>query len=134
MAKDNAIFAYIDKMSARYGAPHRAIIINAAWASILISLGTFAKLLFFTGILVWLFFALAVAGIFILRRKFPAIERPYKVWGYPATPAVFIVVCAALFVNSLIFNPLPSFAGLCLLASGIPVYFISKLLENKGKV
>ena len=134
MAKDNAVFAYIEKISARYGAPHRAIIINAVWASILISLGTFAKLLFFTGVVVWLFFALAVAGIFILRRKFPAIERPYKVWGYPATPAVFILVCAALFVNTIVFNPIPSFGGLCLLASGIPVYFVSKLLEKKQKV
>ena len=133
MAKDNAVFAYIEKLSARYGTPHRAIIINAVWASILISLGTFAKLLFFTGVLVWLFFALAAAGIFILRRKFPAIERPYKVWGYPATPVIFILVCAILFVNTIVFNPVPSVVGLCLLASGIPVYFVSKLLEKKGK-
>ncbi len=133
MAKDNAVFAYIEKISARYGTPYRAIIINAVWASVLILLGTFAKLLFFTGILVWLFFALAVVGIFILRRKFPAIERPYRIWGYPATPAIFILVCAVLFVNTLIFNPVPSFAGLCLLASGIPVYFVSKLLKNKEK-
>ncbi|MCG2714170.1 MAG: amino acid permease [Candidatus Omnitrophica bacterium] len=133
MAKDNAVFAYLEKINTPYGTPHRAIIINAVWVSILILLGTFAKLLFFTGILVWLFFALAVAGIFILRRKFPAIKRPYKVWGYPATPAIFILVCAVLFVNTLIFNPLPSLAGLCLLASGIPVYFVSKFLENKKK-
>ncbi|MFH1506954.1 MAG: amino acid permease [Candidatus Omnitrophota bacterium] len=133
MAKDNAVFAYIKNISTRYGTPHRAIIINAVWASVLILLGTFAKLLFFTGILIWLFFVLAVTGIFILRRKFPAIERPYKVWGYPATPAIFILVCAVLFVNTLIFNPIVSLAGLCLLASGIPVYFISKFLENKEK-
>jgi len=133
MAKDNAVFAYLEKISEHYGAPYRAVIINALWASILILLGTFAKLLFFTGMLVWLFFALAAAGIFILRRKFPSIERPYKVWGYPVTPAVFILVSAALFVNTLVFNPLPSLAGLCLLASGIPVYFVSKLFRNREK-
>jgi len=53
------------------------------------------------------------------------------VWGYPATPAIFILVCAALFVNTLIFNPLVSLAGLGLLTSGIPVYFVSKFLESK---
>lgn len=133
MAKDNKVFAYLERIGSHYGTPHRAISINAIWASILILLGTFAKLLFFTGILVWLFFALVVVGIFILRRKFPTLERPYKVWGYPATPAIFILVCAALFVNTLIFNPVPSLAGLCLLASGIPVYFVSRLLKNKEK-
>jgi basic amino acid/polyamine antiporter, APA family len=132
MSKDNRLFAYLEKVNERFGTPHRSIIVNAIWASALIFIGTFAELLFFTGILFWLFFALAVAGIFILRRKFPDIDRPHKVWGYPLTPAVFILVCAALFLNTLIFNPIPSLAGLMLLASGVPVYFVSKFFRKRG--
>lgn len=131
MAKDNAIFAYIGKVNARYGTPQRAIAINALWCSILILLGTFNKLLFFTGILVWLFFASAAGGIFILRKKFLGLERPYKVWGYPATPIIFILICITLFINTLIFNPVPSLFGLGLLASGVPVYVVSRLREAR---
>lgn len=131
MSKDNRLFAFLERVNGRFGTPHRAIIVNAIWASALILIGTFAELLFFTGILFWLFFALVVAGIFVLRRKAPHIYRPHKVWGYPLTPAVFILVCAALFVNTLIFNPAPSIAGVMLLASGIPVYFASKLFRKR---
>lgn len=131
MAKDNVIFRYIGEVNTKYGTPHRAIIINAIWTIVLIILGTFNKLLFFTGILFWLFFALAVGGLFILRYKFPGIERPYKVWGYPLIPAIFILICIALFINTLIFYTFQSFIGLSLLVSGIPVYIISQRKKRR---
>ena len=131
MAKDNVIFKYIGEVNTKYNTPLRAIIINAVWTIVLIILGTFNKLLFFTGILVWLFFALAVGGLFILRYKFPGIERPYKVWGYPLIPAIFILICIALFMNTVIFYTFQSFIGLCLLMSGIPVYFISQRKKKR---
>lgn len=131
MAADNPVFAHLGKTGLKHGSPVRAIALNAAWSSALVLFGTFNKLLFFTGILVWLFFAMAAAGIFILRRKFPDMHRPYRVWGYPVTPAIFILVCAALFFNTLMFNPVPSFWGLCLLASGVPVYLASVLARRR---
>ncbi|MFA4933844.1 MAG: protein-L-isoaspartate(D-aspartate) O-methyltransferase [Candidatus Omnitrophota bacterium] len=134
VAKDNGIFAFMGTVGKRFGAPYRAIIVNAIWASVLVFLGSFSKLLFFTGILVWLFFGLAVIAIFILRKKFPALHRPYKVWAYPFTPVIFILICAALFMNTLIFSPLPSLVGLGLLLTGVPVYLISKLVNKYGKV
>lgn len=133
MAKDNVVFAYLQKVSDSYGTPYRAIILSGIWASVLILFGTFGRLLFFTGILVWFFFALVAAGIYVLRRKFPNIDRPYKVWGYPATPVVFVVVCTALFVNTLFFNPGASFAGLAILFSGVPVYVVSRSLMSERK-
>lgn len=126
MAKDNVIFSYIGKINTKYSTPHLAIIINAAWSVLLIILGTFNQLLFFTGIAVWLFFALVAAGLFILRHRFPDIERPYRVWGYPLIPIIFILVCTALFINTLIFYTSQSFIGLCLVMSGIPIYLISR--------
>lgn len=131
MAKDNAIFSYIGKINTRYSTPYLAIIINAVWSVVLIILGTFNKLLFFTGIAVWLFFALAVGGLFILRYKFPNIERPYKVWGYPLMPIIFILICIALFINTMVFYTFQSFIGLCLVISGIPVYIISQKRSKK---
>ena len=126
IAKDNIIFRYIGEVSAKYGTPHRAISINAVWSIVLIILGTFNKLLFFTGALVWLFFALAAGGLFILRYKFPHIERPYKVWGYPLIPVIFILICIALFINTMIYYPFQSFVGLCLAMTGIPIFIISQ--------
>lgn len=126
MAKDNIIFKYIGKVNTKYGTPHRAIFITAVWSIALILLGTFNKLLFFTGILVWLFFSLVVVGLFILRYKFPNIERPYKVWGYPIIPVMFILVCTTLFINTIIYYPFQSFMGICLLLSGIPVFIFSQ--------
>lgn len=130
MAKDNALFGYLEKLSSRTAVPYRAILVNGIWASILIVLGNFGKLLFFTGILVWLFFGLTAAGIFILRRKFPEVPRPYEVWGYPFIPFVFMLVCAGLFINTLIFHPGASIAGLVILCSGLPVHYLSRRIKK----
>ena len=126
IAKDNMIFRYIGETSAKYGTPARAITINAVWSIALVILGTFNKLLFFTGALVWLFFALAAGGLFILRYKFPNIERPYKVWGYPIIPAIFILICIALFIITMMHYPFQSFVGLCLAMTGVPIFIISQ--------
>lgn len=129
MGRDHQIFGYLGTVSTRFSTPSRAITVTAAWAIALILWGTFGKLLFFTGILVWLFFALVVAGLFILRRKSPDIQRPYKVWGYPVTPALFILVAIALVFNTLFSYTAPSLFGLGLLASGIPIYLISRRMK-----
>ena len=129
IAKDNPIFRYLGEIDRKHFVPARSILINAIWATVLIIWGTFNQLLFFTGIAVWLFFALAVAGIFILRYKFPHIERPFKVWGYPIVPAVFVLICAALVINTLLFYPIESLFGLCLMISGVPVFIYS---QRKG--
>lgn len=131
MAKDNLVFRYLGEINHRYSTPSRSILINAAWSAVLILWGTFSKLLFFTGILVWLFFALAVAGLILLRYKLPHIERPFKVWGYPFVPAIFILTCTSLVINTLIFYPLESLFGLCLAISGIPVFILSQRREKQ---
>ncbi|MFQ5952397.1 MAG: APC family permease [Candidatus Omnitrophota bacterium] len=126
MSKDNAIFRYLGKVHERFHTPYRSITVNALWIIILIAWGTFSRLIFFTGVLIWLFFALIITGIFILRKRYPDIKRPYKVWGYPVTPIIFIVISVWLVINTLIHHPLPSFLGICLMLSGVPVYLVSK--------
>lgn len=130
MAQDNSFFKYLSGINPVSGGPSRAVIINALWSVVLIWLGAFNKLLFFTGILVWLFFGLAGISIFILRKKFPHSQRPYKMRGYPLVPAVFIVACIFLFLNTFLFSLSTSLCGLLLLAGGIPVYIISQKLSK----
>lgn len=124
------LFRYLGEIDRKHSTPSRSILINAAWTAVLIIWGTFSKLLFFTGILVWLFFALAVAGLFVLRRKFPHIERPFKVRGYPLVPAILVLICTALVINTLLFYPLESLFGLFLAISGIPVFILSQTREK----
>lgn len=125
LAKDNQVFNYIAAVDSSFHTPLRALMINGFWSVILIILGSFNKLLFFTGALTWLFFALVVGGLFILRRKYPEMKRSYEAWGYPLVPAVFILISFALFVTTIIFYPYPSLFGFCLAIIGIPVFLIS---------
>ena len=133
MAKDNRIFSYIGEVDGRFQTPARALIINTLWSVILIVLGSFNKLLFFTGVLTWLFFTLAVGGLFILRRKHPSAKRPYQAWGYPIVPAVFILISIALFTTTILFYPYPSLFGLCIALTGIPVFLSTRKRPSKNK-
>jgi APA family basic amino acid/polyamine antiporter len=79
---------------------------------------------------VLIFFVLVVSAIFILRRKRPDWERPYKAWGYPVVPALYILAAAAIAVDLLIFKTRNTFPGLLIVLLGIPVYFIRKKLAR----
>lgn len=126
LGKDNRIFRYLEEINQHFSTPSRSILFNALWATGLIIWGTFNRLLFFTGIVVWLFFALVISGLFILRHKFPQMERPFKTPGFPFTPLVFILICSSLVVNTLFHYPWQSLAGITLTLSGIPIFFFQK--------
>jgi APA family basic amino acid/polyamine antiporter len=79
---------------------------------------------------VLIFFVLVVSEIFILRKKRPEWERPYKAWGYPVVPALNILVAAAIAVDLLIFKTKYTFPGLLIVLLGIPVYFVRKKLTK----
>jgi amino acid transporter len=131
VAGDNPIFRYLGEINPKHSVPSRSILINAIWSVVLIIRGTFNQLLFFTGIVVWLFFALTVAGIFVLRYKFPHLERPFKVLGYPVLPMIFVLICVSLMINTLLSYPIESLFGLGLLISGIPVFIYSQRRAKK---
>jgi basic amino acid/polyamine antiporter, APA family len=77
----------------------------------------------------WIFYGLVTASIFVFRRKYPNAERPYKAWGYPLVPIVFLLVTGWLLVNTIITSPQSSFIGIGLIILGLPVYFY---LNYKG--
>src|SRR6185295_3792192 len=70
----------------------------------------------------WVFFGLTCSALFVLRRRHPDVARPFRVWGYPVVPALFLVVTAFLLINTLVATPGRSLAGLGLIALGLPVY------------
>jgi APA family basic amino acid/polyamine antiporter len=123
MARDGLLFRWIGAIHSRYRTPHRAIIIQAVWSSILVATGTYKKL--FTRVIYteWLFFGLMTIGLFLLRRR-TGITRRFSIWGYPVIPGIFILSSVAIVANQMISDPLESLFGLALVLVGLPVYFI----------
>jgi APA family basic amino acid/polyamine antiporter len=126
MARDGLFFKKVGTVHPRFQTPGFAVLLQAVWASLLALTGTFKQLFtfaMFAGILFW---ALAAAAIFTLRKKYPDLPRPYKAWGYPVVPWVFIIALSGILLNTLIKRPVESLAGVGLIVIGIPVYFIWK--------
>ena len=121
MARDGLLFRWVGQVHPRFRTPHRAILLQALWASVLVWSGTYRQL--FTRVIFtqWMFFALMAAGIFVLRRR-PSYRPAYRIWGYPWVPVVFIVASLTIVVNRLAAEPLDSVVGLALVGLGVAVY------------
>jgi len=122
MAKDGLVFQWFNQLHPQFQSPHRLIVFQAIWASVLVWTGSYRQLFSRVIFTEWIFFALMAGGIFILRKR-PSYQPAYRVWGYPWTPAIFVVASAAIVINRIIAEPLDSAAGLGLVALGIPVYY-----------
>ena len=90
----------------------------------LILTGSFETLLSYTILAAWIFYSLSAAAVWVLRRRAPDAPRPHRMWGYPVTPVLFLAVTLYFVGNTLITRPGPSLAGLGLIATGVPVYFL----------
>lgn len=102
--------------------PTWSVLLPSLWAGVLALSGQFDTLtdyMIFGG---WVFYALAVVAVFVLRKKHPEWERPYKAWGYPVVPVLFLLVATFLLVNTVWTQPVQSVTGLVLIALGLPVY------------
>jgi APA family basic amino acid/polyamine antiporter len=106
----------------RNGVPAVAVLIVGLWSVILATSGTFDILTDIYIFILWVFFGLSGAAVFVLRRRWPDAERPYRVWGYPLVPAVYLLVTAYLLVNTALATPLRAVAGIGLILAGLPVY------------
>ncbi len=122
MARDGLFPAAAERISPRSRVPVVAIVAQSAWSGVLVLAGTLAQLVSYTGFALVLFSAIAVAALFVLRRREPDAPRPFRAWGYPFAPAIFIVACAVMVGNELWSNPGTSAAGLFVIAAGLPVY------------
>jgi APA family basic amino acid/polyamine antiporter len=131
MAKDGLFPRIQGEVSARSQVPVLAVLTQMVWASLLALTGTFDQLTNCLLFVSWIFYGLVCAAVIVLRRTHPDAPRPYKVWGYPVTPAVFVVAAGCLTVNTFVNLPKESIAGLVLLALGIPVYVYFAFLARR---
>ena len=131
MAEDKLFFKSIATVHPRFRTPVNAIIAQSVWAVVLLLFwGTFEDLITYTVSVEWIFFTLAAAGIFIFRRKMKNIERPYKTFGYPVTPLIFIGINTWFVTNMFINKPLHMGIGVGFLILGVPVYLYFKRKQN----
>jgi len=125
MAQDGLAFRWLSAIHPRFQTPHKAILLQAVWSSVLVATGTYRAL--FTRVIYteWLFFGLMTLGIFRLRsRSFGTSYAPAaRVWGYPVVPLLFAAACAAIVINQIAADPKESAMGLLLVGAGWPVYY-----------
>ena len=133
MAKDGLFFRKVAHVHPRFRTPGFSILIQAIWASLLTLLGTFEQLFTFTMFIGILFWIVATASVFTLRKKRPDLPRPYKTWGYPVVPAIFIIASTGILLNTLMEKPVEALAGLLLTALGIPAYYYWKRRSKSEK-
>ncbi len=122
MARDGVFFPAAGRVHPRFKTPMLAIVAQAAWTSVLVLTGSADSLTRYTGFAITLFAGVAVAAVFVLRRREPDAPRPFKALGYPFTPAVFVVVSALMVVNAIWRDPGPSGAGVLVMLAGLPLY------------
>ena len=125
MAKDNLFFKKAAVLNKNHS-PANSLTMQCIWSCLLCFSGTYNDLLAYIMFAVMVFYILTISGLFVLRVKKPDLERPYKVWGYPVVPALYIFLAAAVAFNMLIYQSKQSINGLIIILIGVPVYFIFK--------
>jgi APA family basic amino acid/polyamine antiporter len=130
MARDRLFFNGIGKLN-NTNVPGNSLLWQGIWASVLVLSGTFDQLTDMIIYAVFIFYGANSLGVIILRRKMPDAHRPYKVWGYPVVPAIFISFCLFLVFNTIFARPREAAIGTILILSGIPVYYLLRMKYSK---
>jgi basic amino acid/polyamine antiporter, APA family len=124
MANDGLAFRWLGYIHPVHRTPSRAIVAQGIWSSVLAATGAYRALFSRVIYTEWLFFALMAAGLFVLRRR-PGYDPPYRTWGYPVVPVVFILASLAIVANQVYRQPVEAAVGLGLVAAGLPLYYLS---------
>jgi basic amino acid/polyamine antiporter, APA family len=124
MAKDGLFFRGASKLHPTYKTPVASLMVQMVWISILCVSGSYSQLLDYVVFAVLVFYILTIAGLFVLRYKQPNAERPYRAFGYPLLPAIYIVMAVFIDVVLLLYKPQYTWPGLIIVLLGIPVYFV----------
>jgi APA family basic amino acid/polyamine antiporter len=126
MAKDRLFFQRVGRLHPRFRTPAFAILLQAIWSCVLALSGTFEQLFTYAMFIGVLFWVVAAVAVFTLRKRYPDLPRPYRTWGYPAVPLIFILALSGVLLNALVEKPVESLIGLFFTAVGIPIYFLWK--------
>jgi len=141
-ARDGLFFRKFSEVQPRFQTPGFAILAQGAWALVLLVTGSYETLVAYAMFALWLSYGLMVAGVMILRRTQPDLPRPYRMWGYPVTPILFLAITAWFLGNMLWTRPVPSLIAALLIATGVPIYFLwarrkpveTRIAELIGKI
>jgi APA family basic amino acid/polyamine antiporter len=127
----NGLFFDRAKELNKYGVPGKSMIYQSVWGSLLCLSGSYGDLLDYCTFASLLFYIVTITGIFVLRKKEPNTPRPYKAFGYPVVPILYILTAGFICVNLLMLSPANAGRGMIIICIGIPVFFI---FDRKSKV
>ncbi len=123
MAKDGLFLPQAASLN-KNGVPQAALIMQAIWASLLAFSGSYNSLLGYIMFAVLLFYIFTVAGLFILRYRLPDADRPYKAFGYPLVPALYVLLTSAVCASMLYSGAVAAFYGIGIILAGVPVFYL----------
>ncbi len=133
MAKDGLFFRNAATLHPKYHTPVHSLAMQCVWTCILCISGSYGQLLDYIIFAVLVFYILTIAGLFVLRVKRPDEPRPYRAFGYPVLPALYILIAAFIDVVLLRYKPQYTWPGLIIVLLGIPVYFLWSKLNPQGR-
>jgi APA family basic amino acid/polyamine antiporter len=129
-ARDGLFFRRFGQVHPRFETPAFSIVVQGLWTGVLIVTGSYETLSAYTIFSAWIFYTLSVLGVWVLRRRLPDAKRPYRMWGYPTTLWLFVLVSVWFLGDTLIGQPKPSIMALLITAAGIPFYFLWRALSG----
>lgn len=130
MAEDGLFPAAVRSLLTGGGATRHAILLQSAWATVLILSGTFEQLVIYTGLVLTAFTALGVGSVIVLRLRHPELPRPFRVPLYPLVPCLYLLTAAAIILFTTIERPIESVLGAATILAGAPVYFLSRKADS----
>jgi APA family basic amino acid/polyamine antiporter len=121
MAREGLFFPRVVRLNEKQ-VPANSLLYQGAWACLLVLSGTFDQITDMIIFAVFIYYGATTLGVFILRKKMPNADRPYKVWGYPIVPAIVVLFCAALVFSTIFSRPREAAIGVVLMLTGVPMY------------
>jgi APA family basic amino acid/polyamine antiporter len=134
MGHDGYLFPKAAYVHPKYKSPVTMLLFFAAWTSVVFLVGSYDALLSYTTFGDWIFFGLAVAAVFTLRRRYPDLHRPYRVWGYPVLPALFVAAAFGFVLINFFANQPQTSYGLGIILTGIPAFYLFRKFNAKNRL
>ncbi|MEP6794781.1 MAG: APC family permease, partial [Saprospiraceae bacterium] len=122
MAKEGLFFKSMARLN-KTQVPERSLWLQCIWGCILVFSGSFDQLTDMVIFAVFIYYGATAYGVFVLRKRMPDAHRPYKVWGYPFVPAIVVLFCIGLFINTVVTQPREAIFGMVLILTGVPMYY-----------
>jgi APA family basic amino acid/polyamine antiporter len=129
-ARDGLFFGPFGKVHPAFETPHISLVGSGIWSAILALTGSYSQLVSYATFMFWILYGVTVAGLIVLRRTCPDAPRPYRMFGYPITPVLFIGTAGGVAIFGFISAPLTSTIGLLILAAGVPAYYFWRWWAN----